>query len=147
MPPVSTTPVANCHLYQWHRQQICHRYQWHRWQTMGTIIKLLITSNELKEKIYIYVNSTTQSCPDKIIKFFWLKIFSICHLCQRHRWCTLSCEYLREFSKNLQMALMVYSGAWGKLIPEKTRSRKSCDTVLLIVCDSARLLGTSWYHW
>jgi hypothetical protein len=40
----------------------------------------------------------------------------ICHQCG-HRWCTLSCdcEYLREFSKKFEMALMVYSGAWGKL--------------------------------
>jgi hypothetical protein len=29
----------------------------------------------------------------------WLKFFSNCHRCQRHRWCTLSWEYLREFSK------------------------------------------------
>ncbi len=30
--------------------------------------------------------------------------------------CTLSCEYLREFSKKIEMALMVLSGPWGKLI-------------------------------
>jgi hypothetical protein len=24
------------------------------------------------------------------------------------QWCTLSCEYLREFSKKIEMALMVY---------------------------------------
>jgi hypothetical protein len=29
---------------------------------------------------------------------------------------TLSCEYIREFSKKFKMALMVYSGAWRKLI-------------------------------
>ncbi len=63
-----------------------------------------------------------------------MKIFSICHW-----WCTLSCEYLREFSKKFKTALMVYSGAWGKLIHEKkTRSRKSRDTVPLsyhpVVC-------------
>jgi hypothetical protein len=34
------------------------------------------------------------------------------------------------FEKNWK-ALMVYSGAWGKLIHEKTRSRKSRDSVLL----------------
>jgi hypothetical protein len=31
----------------------------------------------------------------------------------------LSCEYLREFSKKIETALLVYSGAWGKLIHEK----------------------------
>ncbi len=43
-----------------------------------------------------------------------MKIFSICHRCQRHRWQTLSCEYL----------LMVLSGAWGKLIDEKNQKQK-----------------------
>ncbi len=33
---------------------------------------------------------------------------------------TLSCEYLREFLKKFETTLMVYSGAWGKLIHEKT---------------------------
>ncbi len=41
----------------------------------------------------------------------------------------MSCEYLREFSKKFETALMVYSGAWGKLIHKKIRSRKSRDTV------------------
>jgi hypothetical protein len=43
----------------------------------------------------------------------------------------LYCEYLREFSKKFETALTVYSGDWGKLIHEKTRSRKSRDTVPL----------------
>jgi hypothetical protein len=42
----------------------------------------------------------------------------------------LSCEYLREFSKKFETALLVYSGAWGKLIHEK-KSRKSRGTVPL----------------
>jgi hypothetical protein len=50
--------------------------------------------------------------------------FYICHWCQQHRWCTLSCEYLREFSKKFETALMVYSGAWGKLIQEKNQKSK-----------------------
>jgi hypothetical protein len=36
----------------------------------------------------------------------------------------LSCEYLREFSKKFETALMVYSGAWGKLIHEKNQKQK-----------------------
>jgi hypothetical protein len=47
------------------------------------------------------------------------------------QWCTLSCEYLREFSKKFETAVMVYSGAWWKLIHEKTRSRKSREIVTL----------------
>jgi hypothetical protein len=30
------------------------------------------------------------------------------------------CEYLREFSKKFETALMGYSGTWAKLIHEKT---------------------------
>ena len=57
--------------------------------------------------------------------------FSICHLCQRHRWGTLSWEYLRKFAKKFETSLMVYSGAWGKLIHEKNQKQKSHDTVPL----------------
>jgi hypothetical protein len=60
----------------------------------------------------------------KLLKFFWLKIFYICHWCQWHRWQTLSCEYLREFSKKFETILMEYSGARGKLIHEKNQKQK-----------------------
>jgi hypothetical protein len=53
-----------------------------------------------------------------------LKILLICHRCQRHRWLTLSCEYLREFSKKFDTILMGYSGAEGKLIDEKNQKQK-----------------------
>jgi hypothetical protein len=44
----------------------------------------------------------------------------------------VSCEYLREFSKKFETALLVYSGAWGKLYHEKKNiSRKSRGTVPL----------------
>jgi hypothetical protein len=52
LPPVSTTPVAN----------------------NGNNIGLQLKVN-LKEKIYLYVNSTTQRCPKEIMKTF--QIFSI----------------------------------------------------------------------
>ncbi len=72
--------------------------------------------------------------PTKLSKFFWLQFFFICHRCQRHRWSILSCEYLREFRKKFETVLMRYSGARGKLIHKKTRSKKSCDTVPLNRC-------------
>jgi hypothetical protein len=37
---------------------------------------------------------------------------------------TFSCEYLHEFSKKFETALMVYSGNWGKLIHEKNQKSK-----------------------
>ncbi len=124
LPPVSTTPVANCQRYQRHRRQICHRCQRHRWQTTGLISGCRYLKVNLKAKMFIFVNSTIQRCPNKIIKIFWLKIFFICHRCQRHRWSTLSCEYLREFSKKFETVLLGYSGAGGKLIDEKNQKQK-----------------------
>jgi hypothetical protein len=75
LPPVSTTPVANCYRYQGHRRQICHRCKRHRWQIMATISGCRHLKVNLKAKIYIYVNSTTQRCPYKIIKIFLLEGF------------------------------------------------------------------------
>ncbi len=81
LPPVSTIPAANLppvsttHRYQWHRRQICHRCRWHRWQIMATISGCRYLKVNLKAKIYIYVNSTTQRCPNKIIKSFMLEGF------------------------------------------------------------------------
>ncbi len=37
---------------------------------------------------------------------------------------TLSCEYLREFSKKFEMVLMEYTGPGGKLIHEKNQKQK-----------------------
>ncbi len=75
LPPVSTTPVANCHRYQWHRRQICHRCRWHRLQIMATISGCRHLKENWKAKIYIYVNSTTQRCPNQIINIFLLEGF------------------------------------------------------------------------
>ncbi len=75
LPPVSTTPGANCHWYQRHRRQICHRCRWHRWQIMETISGCRHLKVNLKAKNYIYVNSTTQRCPNNIIKIFLLEDF------------------------------------------------------------------------
>ncbi len=129
---VSPKP-ANWHRYQRHRRQICHR-----WQTMRLISGWGYLTVNLKAKIYIYVNSTIQRCSDKIIKIFLIEDFF--HLPPvsatpvantATRWSTLSCEYLRNFWKKFEMVLMEYSGAGGKLIHKKTRSKKSRDTVPL----------------
>jgi hypothetical protein len=68
----------------------------------------------LKKKIYLYVNSTTQRCPNKTFR-----TFLICHRCQRQEWRTLIWEYLCKFSKKFETALMGYSRAWRKLVHEK----------------------------
>jgi hypothetical protein len=63
-PPVSTAPMTNCHRYQRHWRQI-----------MATISGCRHLKVNLKAKSYIYVNSTTQRCPNKIIKIFQFEGF------------------------------------------------------------------------
>ncbi len=120
LPPVSTTPAANCHRYQRHRRQICHRCHWQQYQAAVTL------------KCIYMLTLLPKGVQTKLLKFFCLKVFSICHRCRWHRWQTLGCEYLREFSKKFETALMVYNqrlgGNWFK---KKTRSKKSRDTVPL----------------
>ncbi len=72
----------NCRRYPRHWWQICHRYQrhWrqicrHQWQIMATISGCRNLKVNLKAKIFIYVYSTTQRCPNKIIKIFLLEGF------------------------------------------------------------------------
>ncbi len=74
----------NCRRYQPHRWQLmatisgCHQFPlccWHRWQIIGTISGCIHLKVNLKAKIYIYVNSTTQRCQNKIIKIFLLEGF------------------------------------------------------------------------
>jgi hypothetical protein len=78
-----------CHRCQWHRWQIaaaindtggkfCHQFPlccWHQWQIMGTISGCRHMKVNLKAKIYIYVSSTTQRWPNKIIKIFLIEDF------------------------------------------------------------------------
>ncbi len=80
----------------------------------------------------IYVNSAIQRCPNKIIKIFLIEDFF--HLPPVSATTVdnpSSCEYLHEFSKKFETVPNGYSGAGGKLIDEKTRSKKSRDTVPL----------------
>ncbi len=108
-PPVSTTPVANLPLVSTTSRQILPR--------VSLVLLIPVANNgNLKTKIYIFVNSTTQRCPNKKFKYLWLKFFSICHQCQWHQWCTLSCEYPANLATKFEMALMVYSGAWRRYL-------------------------------
>ncbi len=65
--PVSTTPATNLPPVS-------------TTQIMGTISGCSHLKLNLKAKIYIYVNSTTQRCPSKIIKILQFEDF--CHLPQ-----------------------------------------------------------------
>jgi hypothetical protein len=71
LPPVSTTPAANL-----------PPVSLTPWQIMATISGCRHLKVNLKAKIYIHVYSTTQRCPNKIIKIFLLEGISICHRCR-----------------------------------------------------------------
>jgi hypothetical protein len=64
LPPVSTTPAANL-----------PTVSLTPWQILRAISGCRHLKVNLKAKIYIYVNSTTQRCPKKIIKTFLLEDF------------------------------------------------------------------------
>jgi hypothetical protein len=81
-------------------------------------------------KVNLKAKSTSQRCPNKIIKTFMIEDFF--HLSPVSTTPVVNLEPLSKFSKKFEMALMAYSGAWGKLIHDKkTKSRKSHDTVPL----------------
>ncbi len=129
LPPVSLIPVAICHRRRWHRRQICRRYCWHLWQ---------ICHRCQQHKGNWWQNLPPVSLiPVANLPPVLLIPAAICHrshwhqwqICHRCRWCTLTCEYLREFSKNFEMNLMLLSGAWGKVIHEKKPEAKNLVTL------------------
>ena len=69
-------------------------------RTFSSLVILMRVKGNLKEKMYLYVNSTNQRCPKKLSKTFLIENFF--HL--PHWWCTLSCAYLCEFSKKFETA-------------------------------------------
>jgi hypothetical protein len=80
---VSTTPVAN--------------------NGNRNNIRLLTPESGFWRKKIIYILTLlSKGVQTKYLRLFQLKIFSICHRCQRHRWCTLSWDYLCEFSNKLE---------------------------------------------
>ncbi len=101
LPPVSTISAANLPLVSATLVANCHWYQRHRRQIMGTISSCRHLKVNLKAKIYLYVNSTTQRCPNKIIKSFPLEDFFHLSPISLLLTCTLSRDYLREFSKKM----------------------------------------------
>ncbi len=92
--------------------------QWEQYQAADTL------KWSWRQKFIYMVTLLPKGAQTKLLKFFSLKIFSICHRCRWHRWCTLSRVYLCEFSKKFEKAVLVYSDACGKLIHEKNHKSK-----------------------
>jgi hypothetical protein len=86
---------------------------------MGTISGCRYFKVNLKAKLYVYVNSTIQRCPNKIIKTFLIEDFF--HLPPV---VNIELRISTRIFEKFETALMVYSGAWGKLIHEKNQKSK-----------------------
>ncbi len=130
--------------------KVCHRCRWHRW-LMEKIFNQKNFNNfvwsPLGSRGNTYINFCLQvhSCVCSLILFpFFCSMtpvanlppvslipVAICHRRRWHRWCTLTCEYLREFSKKFEMILMLLPEAWGKAIHEKKPEAKNLVTLSL----------------
>ncbi len=130
-----------CNRCQRYRRLICRRCQrrrwqlatgindtggchWHRWQIMGTLSLCRQLKVNLKAKIYIYVSSTTQRWPNKIIKIFLIEDFFHLPPVSLTPVANLELRISPEFSEKFETVLMEYSGAGGKLIHEKNQKQK-----------------------
>jgi hypothetical protein len=68
----------------------------------------------------------SKGVPPKSLKFFWLKIFFICHRCQQHRWSTLSCEYLRKFREKNKKSKISWHCPFKVMKPDFKYNKKCC---------------------
>ncbi len=75
----------------------------------------------LKEKIYLYVNSATQKYPNKIIKTFLIENFFYLPPVLMTPVVRLKLQISPQILEKCETALMGYSGAWGKLIHERKK--------------------------
>ncbi len=132
-PPVSTTPVATFATNfpydtgskfatgvndtggkQWDQLSDC-------WQ-----LKM-----NLKKKIYLYANSTTQRSPKEIIKIYLFEVFFPLPPVSTIPMVHLELRISPRIFKKIQDGPYGILWGWGKLIHKKTKRKKSRDTVPL----------------
>ncbi len=114
-----------------------HRYQRQRRQILSPVLlvgliqvpNLPPVSTILKEKNYLYVHSITQRCSVKKLTFLIENFFHLSPMSTLVVHLELWISKKNFQKKKSKTALMVYSGARGKLIHEKTWSRKPRGTV------------------
>ncbi len=118
-----------------------HRCRWHRWQ-MKKIFNQKILIIFLEHLCVVDLTYTVD-------KFFPWHRRQICHRCRWYRWCTLTCEYLREFSKKFQMKRWFMKKIWGKNLVTLSLKRGELLTWLQGICPCSpgwrALSGQS--HW
>ncbi len=117
LPPASLTPVAICHRHvSLIPVAICRRRRWHQWQFATGVVdtsgKFAAGIVDTGGKFATGINNTSKN-GGKICRWCRWHRWKICHRCRWYWWCTLTYEYLREFSKKFEMVLMGYSAAGG----------------------------------
>jgi hypothetical protein len=143
----------------WYPRQICHQYQRQQRQIMKTISGCRHLKVILKAKVYIYVNSTTQRCPNKprisprIFKKIW-----------NSRNCILSClgetdSWKKQKLKISCMALSLSVRAtnhsepitvsWSiifilGLCPIVTKNELRCKRIREVKIMSSKLVSADW---
>jgi hypothetical protein len=98
---------------------------------MDTISDYWHLKVNLKEKIYLYVNSTTQRCSKKELKLFWLKIFSFVTGVNDTGGAPWAANISANFRKNSKRPEWYTNGLGGKKLIKKTWSGKSRGAVPL----------------
>ncbi len=77
---------------RWYSQlKVHHRCRWHQWQ-----MDYFVWTPWEVELTYRYIFAFKFTLRPQQTDFVPI----ICHRCRWYQWCTLTCEYLREFSKN-----------------------------------------------
>jgi hypothetical protein len=96
----------------------------HKSRCMGTLSDCWHLKVNYKEQNYLYVNSTTQRCPNKTVKTFLIEDFSHFPPVSLTQVVHLELRNLREISKKFETAMIVPSGAWEKRIHEENLKSK-----------------------
>ncbi len=112
--------------------KVHHRCQRHRWQIIGTISGCRHLQVNLKAKIYIYVSSTTQRWPNKIIKNFLIEDFFNLPPVSLTPLANLELRISPWIFEKIRYGLNGILRGWGETdFMKRTRSKKSRDTVPL----------------
>ncbi len=117
-----------CHRCQRHRRQICRRCRWYRWHFATSVVdtgcKFAAGIVDTGGKFTTGINNASENGVKICRRCRWYR-WQICHRCHWYRWCTLTREYLCDFSKKFETVYMEYSGVGGKLIHGKNQKQKN----------------------
>ena len=98
-----------------------------KWKKSSIIKALIILFGHLWEveltNRYIFAFKFTLRCLQPDIVPIICHRWQICRRCHWYQWCTLTCEYLREFLKKFETVLMGNSRAGKKMIHKNPEAK------------------------